>query len=304
VYELLALLFGLGGLLRAIQRAERFGVWLGFVMILSLLLTMLRADRQPIDLLLPVTCLALLAAYVIQRWLNALLARATIAVDGPIIAAGVVVFSVIAVGVVQFAGGRALPSAVGSLTLDPLLVLLGTILVLPVAVGVLLYTVFELRALLRAGLTLLFALLALGSFAAGWGVTQMRVSDAREIILGRVVTSPDVRNLVAMAEQIAIRAEGAKSPLPIAVEAADPVMAWYMRDAAVQPNQLPSGVITLLGAQPRVEGGYVGARFTTRESWDMTGFSIDEWMQWLVYRNDRVRMPLVVQEVTLWERPR
>lgn len=303
-YELFALLLGLGGALRGLRRAERFGVWLSFVTVVALSLVMLRADRQPIDLLLPVTCLALLGGYVMQPWLTALIQRASLAVDGAIIAAGAVVAAVIAVALLTYAGGRALPSAVGPVALDPLLVLLATLLVLPIAVGVLLYTVFEVRAILRAGLTLLFALLALGAFAAGWGATQVRVSDAREIILGRVVTAPDVRNLTALAEQVAIRAEGMKSPLPIAVEVDDAVVAWYMRDAFAPPNQAPPGVITRLGEQPQVEGSYVGARFTTRESWDTSGFSIDEWVQWLVFRNIRARMPQTVQEVTLWERPR
>lgn len=302
-YESFALLAGVAGLLYAIRRADRFGVWLGFAMILALSVVMLRVDRQPIDLLLPVTCLALLAGYVLQRWLTAVLQCASIAVDGPIIAAGAIVVLVIVMALLTYASGRALPGALGGGTLDPLFVLLATMIILPVAVGALLYTLFEIRAILRAGLTLLFALLALGSFAAGWGVTQMRVSDAREIILGRVVTAPDVRNLVTFAEQIAIREQGAKSPLPIAVEVDDAVVAWYMRAAFVQSNRPPAGVITLLGEQPQAEGSYVGARFTLRQSWDMSGLNIDEWVQWLVFRNNRVRQPLIVQEVTLWERP-
>lgn len=282
--------------------APLFGLWLGFTAMAALAIIFLQPGRQPIDLLLPVTLLALLAAYAIQAWAETMRAQASVEVDGVIVPVGLAVTAFLALNLTSFVRGRIPAAALGGAAQGELglLVLFGLVLGL---VGGLLVMMYNLRAALRAGASLGLLILTLASFSAGWGATQVRVDDAHEIIRGSRVTTTGVRLLLETAEQIAIRTQGHTGTLPIQIDVDDPVVAWYLQGAQVTADSLPAGIVTPFGQQPQaVSGGYIGARFNIRQAWDTVGLNLDTWLEWALFRESSGQPPLDVQSVTLWEK--
>jgi len=333
VYEALAVLIGVAGLGHVLARRGRreasvldpdveegleqpfldelvpeepgalFGVWLGLTVIAALAIVLIQAGRQPIDLLLPVTLLALLGAYIIQTWAEMTIAEASPGVEGVLLAVGAAAAAFLMLTLTTFVRRQVMPTlfaGAGSLAQIGLIGLF--LLVLGAGAG-LMTLLYGGRAVLRAGSTLALGLLALASLSASWGATQVRAGDAREIIWGPEVTTPGVFLLLDTADQLAIRTQGHLESLPIRVETDDPVALWYLRDARVVPNQAPAGVATLYGEQPQsATGSYVGARFNIRESWDATGLNPDAWLKWALYRESVDNKPVPTQSLTLWQR--
>lgn len=302
VYEIFALVVGAAGLVWVLLRSDRFGAWLGLSAILSIVIIVLQGGRQPIDLLLPVTLLALLAGYAIQLWAEAMTARATFTSDGVVFAVGAAVAGFLILQVTAFVRGRFVPTQLAGLVLQPEVTLLMLFVVLCLVVGVLLMLMYEPRTVLRGLVTLGLTALALVSLGAGWGVTQERAGDPREIILGSHVTPGVVRDLVAEAEDIAIRSDGSRFSLPVRVEVDDPVVAWYLRDARLLPDQAAAGAVTAFGQQPQGIDNAIGARFDTRLEWDPVGLDFDAWLEWVLFRTSPAYPPQVTRSVTLWAR--
>ncbi len=315
VYETLIIGVGVIGLARVLlegrhlempptgSSAPVIGAWLGFAAIISLAIIILQPGRRPIDLLLPVTLLALLAGYAIQPWAEAVKSKASLVADGVVLVVGLTLIAFIVLQVTAYVRGRFPPISIGSLALPAEIALVSLFLLLIGVIGALLALMVEARTALRAAATLGLAVLALGTFSASWGAIQERVGDPRELILGPAVTSTDVRNLVETAEQIAIRAQGHLATLPIRVEVDDPVVGWYLRDAQWPQGAAAPGVVTADGGKPQsVESGYVGARFYTRVAWDALGLSFDAWLEWALFRTSGTRPVQMTQTVMLWEK--
>ncbi len=303
VYETLVLVAGVIGLARALSRADPFGAWLGFAVIVSMATAMLRPGRQPLDLLLPVTLLALLAGYAIQPWAEAVRARASLSVDGIVLAVGFVVTTFLMLTLTAFVRNRIAPTTVLGVVVPSQLAIMATSLVIIGVVAGLLAMMVDARSVLRGAATLALLLLALASLGAGWGATQVRVGDPHEIVWGPNVTTRGVRLLMDTAYQIAIRSQGHVGTQPIRVEVDDPVVAWYLRDARVLPGEAPAGIVTRFGDQPRTtDGGYIGARFNVRESWGTLGLDLRAWLEWALFRTSPGAPAQVTQAVTLWEK--
>jgi hypothetical protein len=280
-----------------------FGAWLAFAAIISLVVIFQQSGRRPVDLLLPVTLLALLAGYAIESWARTTLTQASWPVDGVMCAAGLALAARALLLMAESARGlsRQMVLLGTPVQADVNFVMLETALIVAVA-GVVLALLYNVRSVLRAGATVGLAVLALGSLAAGWGATQVRPGDAREIVWGPAVTTPSTRALRDAAEQIAIRSQGHAGTLPIRLEVDDPVVAWYLRDAQIRPGDVVQGVVTLAGEQPRApEGGYIGSRFTIGAAWDALGLSLDDWIEWALFRTGG-EAPAATKQVTLWER--
>ena len=303
VYETLPVVVGVIGLARALAGADRFGAGLGFAAITSTAIIILQPGRQPIDLLLPVTLLALLAGFVIQPWAEAVKSKASLVADGVILAVGIAVVTFLTFQVSAFVRGRFLPTSIGGVVLPPEIMLVSLFVLLVGVIGALLALMYEIRTVLRAVATLGLIVLIFGSIGIGWGATQERVGDPREIVWGPSVTPIDVRDLVTTAEQIAVRAQGHTATLPIRVEVDDPVVAWYLRDARLPEGQVAAGVVTPFGAQPQPsEDRYIGARFNTRAAWNTLGLNVDTWLEWVLFRTSGADLPQATRTVTLWEK--
>ncbi|MGH2593969.1 MAG: hypothetical protein ACRDGG_10695, partial [Anaerolineae bacterium] len=303
VYETLPVVVGVIGLARALAGADRFGAGLGFAAITSTAIIILQPGRQPIDLLLPVTLLALLAGYVIQPWVEAVMSKASLVADGVILAVGIAVVTFLTFQVSAFVRGRFLPTSIGGIVFPPEIMLLSLFVLLVGVIGALLTLMYEIRTVLRAVATLALIVLIFGSIGIGWGATQERVGDPREIVWGPSVTPIDVRDLVTTAEQIAVRGQGHTATLPIRVEVDDPVVAWYLRDARLPEGQVAAGVVTPFGAQPQPgEDRYIGTRFNTRAAWNSLGLNVDTWLEWVLFRTSGVDLPQATRTVTLWEK--
>jgi len=303
VYETLPVVVGVIGLARALAGADRFGAGLGFAAITSTAIILLQPGRQPIDLLLPVTLLALLAGFVIQPWAEAVKSKASLVADGVILAVGIAVVTFLTFQVSAFVRGRFLPTSIGGVVLPPEIMLVSLFVLLVGVIGGLLTLMYEIRTVLRAVATLGLIVLIFGSIGIGWGATQERVGDPREIVWGPSVTPIDVRDLVTTAEQIAVRAQGHTATLPIRVEVDDPVVAWYLRDARLPEGQVAAGVVTPFGAQPQPsEDRYIGARFNTRAAWNTLGLNVDTWLEWVLFRTSGADLPQATRTVTLWEK--
>ena len=280
-----------------------FGAWLGFTAIAALAIVLIQAGRQPIDLLLPVTLLALLGGYAIQAWAERMIAEASPSVDSVLLAAGAVVAAFLTLTLTAFARRQLMPAflaGAGSFAEFALAALF--LLILGVGAG-LMTLLYGWRAVWRAGSTLALGVLALASLGAAWGATQARAGDAREIIWGPEVTTPGVFLLLDTADQLAIRTQGHLESLPIRVEVDDPVVHWYLRRVRAPSNEAPAGIVTLYGEQPRATtGSYVGARFIVRESWNVAGLNLDAWLKWALFRESAEAKPVPTREITLWRR--
>jgi uncharacterized protein (TIGR03663 family) len=276
---------------------DLFGAWLGFAAIIAATIVVLQAGRRPIDLLLPIALLALLAAHAIQPWAEAMRTKASIG-EGVLLVVGLVIwarmalFTTLSVTLPDAASVEQLVIAVAIIGVS------GLLLDVVLDIGL-----FRPPIIRRAAATLGLALLLLASFSAGWGATQVRAGDAREIVFGPDVTTLGVRALANAAGQIAVRTQGNVGDLPIRVEVDDPVVAWYLRDARLSSDQSAMGVVTLFGQQPQpLDAEYIGARFTIRETWDTLGLNVDAWLEWVLFRASAAEPPLETQAVTLWRR--
>ncbi|HLF28855.1 MAG TPA: glycosyltransferase family 39 protein [Anaerolineae bacterium] len=328
VYETLALLVGFAGLLKVLTQRRQvsppvasdgqepaeiedeknapdslLGAWLGFVAIIALAIIMLQTGRRPIDLLLPVTLLALLAGLAVESWAEQVRARAALLIDGVIVAVGLVVVVYFTLTLAAFVRGQLQPGNVFGTILPPEMMLVVLFVLMFGAVGVLMAAMFNRRSVLRGAATVSLLVLTAASFAAGWGATQVRVGDAREIVWGPRVTTSSVRTLVDAAEQTALRSTGTLERLPLRLEVDDPVLAWYLRHAQLLEGETAVGVVTRYGEQlPTADGGYIGSRFNTQAAWDTLGLNLDTWLAWALFRDSAEEQPVVTQSVTLWEK--
>jgi uncharacterized protein (TIGR03663 family) len=292
---------------------DLFGAWLGFAAIIAATIIVLQAGRRPIDLLLPIALLALLAAHAIQPWAETMRAKASMG-EGVLTAVGLVIWARIAMFTTMSVTRPDAASVEQLVIAVAIISVSGLLLDVVLDIGL-----FRPPIIRRAAATLGLALLLLASFAAGWGATQVRVGDAREIVFGPDVTTLGARALANAAEQIAISTQGHVGDLPIRVEVDDPVVAWYLRDARPPAGQAAMGVVTLFGQPPEctrhasclhsggqppqpLDAEYIGARFTLRETWDTLGLNVDAWLEWVLFRASAAEPPLETQAVTLWRR--
>lgn len=308
VYELLGLVFGLGGLVWGLLRGRRMAALLGLWVGLAGLLLALMPGRTPVDLLWLVVPLALLVGGAVDE-----LARDRGLAAGALpLAYGGVVLVVWAHCYLMLAryatfGDRAdLALALISIVLQGLLGL---------SFGLMLGADRTLRtAAVGTGVALLALMLA-----AGWGVAYRRPADPREALL-REPTAVNVRDLVRTLKELSWRETGMPTTLAFVVEAPrDSVVAWYLREFSMarRVERLASGieddawtvaVTTGRDGAPMASSGrsYAGQDFPLRRTWSPRSLDPRFWraghnvtLDWLLFR-EGIPLPEADRWATLW----
>jgi uncharacterized protein (TIGR03663 family) len=311
VYEPLALLLGLGGLLWAIRRGHRFGILLGLWAGLGILLLALMPGRAPLDVLWVVLPLAMLAGVAAKVLLHSL------GKSGGWLNEGLYAFVVLLLWahfylmLARYATLGA-PADLALALLSLLLqVLLGTSFALTIDIG---------AALHGAATGTCVALLAV-TLSTGWGIAHVRPSDPRELLVDQP-TADGVRDLVETLRDLSWRETGMPATLPFTFEAAsDSTLAWYLRDFSAARRVENVGDLGIESSDGRNSSvlvtserelalsnvEYVGQDFPLRRSGNQHEIHCTwEWpprcdavVAWLLFRKTP-SPPATEQWVTLW----
>jgi len=311
LYEPMALVLGIGGLLLMGVRARQRGVgagpgsalWpriLGLGALAALVLMLLRRGGTPAEVLLVVYPLALLAGPLVADVLEGL--RQT---QQPLAAWGlaaalilIAAISAIYLGLYAEQVGLSVEQASPRLLLALLLPLMGLALVA--------LTVTWERSLWRPAVAVLIGLLTLYTLGTGWGLAQLRPNDPREPWVQQP-TSEQVRMLVSVLEEASRQRLGMANELPVTVQpTGDDVLAWYLRDFVnvtftdrLGAQVTTPAVITVESEQPPALGGaYAGTDFVLRTRLLPERPNETDWIRWLVIRSGMLAQPDV--RVVLW----
>ncbi len=308
VYELLALLFGLGGLVWAISRSHRFGIALGIWAGMGLLLLLLMPGRMELDVLWVLLPLTMLTGVATEQLARSLQERRDWISEG--LHVPVVIF--LWVRLYLALASYATSGTPGDLVLVMLTVIMQALLAITFAL--LLRFDAAMRSMaVGTGIVLLALLLS-----AGWGVAYVRPADPREPLV-REPTAIEVRDLVQTLRDLSWQETKMPLTLPFTLQAApDSVLAWYLRDFGaahlVQDFSAEEIGSTLVSTQldlGAVGGGaaYRGQDFTLRRDWDPAVLVCAwEWplrcqstAAWWLFRDSReVPGPEIDQQVVLW----
>lgn len=269
VYEPLALLLGIGGLVWAVRRGWRLGALLGLWAGLQVVIVSLMPGRLPLDTLGIVLSLALLTGYAVQVLVQSMHSQKVW------VGEWLYVLVVLILGVYLYL--RLARYALYGSVADLFLVLLTLILLLFLAA--IFVMVAQTTVVLRGfviGAGVLFLLVTL---SAGWRLAYVRPSDPRELLTYEP-TADTVRDLVGTLRDLSWRKTGMPEMLALTlVTPSEPVAAWYLRDFGnlrlletldnAQVGQLGPFVVASRTDWTPSADNYAGQEFVLRYSWDV-----------------------------------
>ena len=311
IYEPLAVVVGLAGLVFALQRNDRFILLPVAWLIVAILLAVLRPGRTTGDVLLMVIPFALLGGYTFQALQDSLRTTRFSREEGVLVLALLPVIAYFVLGLAAYAQNpNSTPLVLGALTIAAGAQI--TQVLLALVLMVILVTLFTGltggEAALRGATSAVLLTLALATWAAGWNAAQNRPGDPREIIVGPEATSPAVRDLVH--DLAVLSAQKTTNPhlldfVALGGSPSDAVLKWYLRDmpnahfvAGLDASSAPQALITTGLKPPALPGSYAGQRFTLQQTWSLEGQTAGDILKWLVYRNAEAPKP--TQQVVLW----
>jgi uncharacterized protein (TIGR03663 family) len=317
VYELLVLLFGIGGLVWAVRRGHRFGVLLGLWAGLGTLLLLLMPGRAPLDTLGVVLPLALLTGVVVELLIRSLRVRRAWPTEW--------LYALVVLALWVHLYLRLARYAQYADSLD--LILAGMTLVLQAVLAMVFVLAMGADLMVRGFAVGTGILLLAVVVSVGWGVAYVRPADVRELLV-REPTAVEVHDLVQTMRDLSWRRTGMPTMLPFTLEAApDSVLAWYLRDfsAARRVGDLEDldidGQVLVTSRRdwmPAGDAEYAGQDFTLHRSWNpgeircvrppaqpSLGFQAQQRLQcdavfeWLLFR-DASTSPVPDQSAVLW----
>jgi uncharacterized protein (TIGR03663 family) len=335
IYEPLALLTGLVGLVWFVRRKRRFGVLLGLWIGLGFFLLVAFPPQVPAGAMWIILPLALLGGVTVEAvmsgWRSIRGWRAEWVYGFITGALWVYLY-------LRFSSyglkGDPLDLVVGIIaSVSPLLLLALAALVFALISGddrvVAAEIIRGARSALRGVIVSTGIVLLAATFSVGWGVMQVRPADPRELLVYEP-TAPDVRDLVQALRDLSWRETGLPTTLEFTYEAQpDSVLTWYLRDftAARRVDSLQGlevgeqgTVIVTLDREwvPGLREGVdlVGQDFVLRRSWNLSQISCAlEWppcneaVEWLIQRIPvppdhtgewSVLEPVAVQQAIIW----
>ncbi len=313
IYEPLAVVVGLAGLVFALQRNDHFILLPVAWLIAALLLAVLRSGRTTGDVLLVMIPLALLGGYTFQAIQDSLRATRFSREEGVLALVLMPVITYFVLGLAAYAQNpNSTPLAIGALKIagGAQITQIFLALVLAVILVALFTGLTGGAAAMRGATSAVLLTLALATWAAGWNAAQNRPGDPREIIVGPEATSPAVRDLAR--DLAVLSAQKTTDPhlldfVALGGSRSDAVLKWYLRDmpnvrfvAALDAASTPLALVTTEPKPPALlEGGsYAGQRFTLQQAWSLEGKSANDILKWLVYRNAEAPKP--TQQAILW----
>lgn len=311
VYELLGVVFGLGGLVWALRYDRHWAALLGLWTGAAGMLLAIMPGRVPTDLLWVVVPMAMLVglaarAIISSRW------PARLAPDGAYGALVLLLWAQCYLAVARYTVSGERVDLVVAATVIGLQVLLG------LGFAFLLGTDPALRTAAAGTGLVLMALMV----SAGWGVAYERPADPREALITRP-TAVNVRDLVATMRDLSWQQTGMPTTLEFVYEApVDSVLSWYLRDfqmarrvgrlSELHPDDVGSIVVTLgddeTAAPDALEGEYVGQDFSLERQWAPNLVGCRFWqsgcrvaIDWFLFR-DGPSLPEPERWATLWRR--
>ena len=314
VYEPLALVFGIGGLVWAVRRGRRLGAFLGVWAVAGILLLLLMPGRMPLDVSWVVLSLSLLSGLGVEALIQNLRDRGDWLNEGLHVPVVVLLWIHMYLMLSRY--------SVYANSTDLALALL------TVALQGLLASVFGLAMKFDAALRAVVVgtgILLLGvTLSTGWGGAFVRQSDPREL-LTHEPTAIEVRDLVQTLRDLSWRETGFSTTLPVMYEPPlDAVIAWYLRGFGtvqrvehIQSEDIVTtwdmgGVILTAdsGALTSLETlntEYAGQDFVLRRRWNPSEVAcVWEWpprcqdaVAWLLLRKT-LAPPVASQQVVLW----
>ncbi len=309
VYEPLILFFGLAGLLISLRRMTALTVLLSIWTIGSLIVAILQAGRQVLDLTLVLTPLALLGGIALELLGRDLEQHGAWRVEGWFWLVAAIILGFLAINTSRSAMGA--NSASGTLlgiTLGQFTsIAVGAVLAATVIVGLFLILIGW-QATLRAGAMTLFVMLAVVSFSSAWSVTQVRPNDPRELVWGPTATSLEVRALREELEAASKQRSGFinQAAVVVTLPQDNPILRWYLRDfAKAQYNAVVSDLAPILVAPadstfpPFVTDTYQGQRFKVQTQWEPSQLTNNDSLRWWLYRESDAA-PAPTQTYVVW----
>jgi uncharacterized protein (TIGR03663 family) len=265
LYEPLALLFGVGGLVHAARRGSRFGALLGLWAAAQLAVLTLSPAGHPLEALgcvLPLACLAGVAV-------AAVLGVVTNPQDWPAVRLYLPIVIVLW-GYFYLTLMRYANTADSS---DLLLALLVGLMQVLLAALFALATQPSRAAIAFAAATGLVLLVV--TVSAGWGVAFVRATDPREPLLAQP-TADEVRDLQHTLRELSWAETGLPSTLRLALEEpSSPVLRWYLRDFAGLESYVPGSgavlpevIVTARRELLLTDSRYIGQDFALARRWD------------------------------------
>jgi uncharacterized protein (TIGR03663 family) len=289
LYEPLAFLSGLGGMIWAIRRKRRLGLILGLWGGLGIVLHSLMPGQPPAESVWLVFPLAMLGGSAIEMLVQR--SRGTVEWRGtwPYAAATFALWVYLYLRIVQYAlRGDFSELLRGALAFAvPLLLLLLVAILILLTAGsesreVLNEILAGTRKVLRGAAAGTCVMLLLVTFAAGWGCAHVRPAALQEPLVAEP-TAVEVRSLVQTLQDISWRETGTATALSFVYDTPpDSVLAWYLRhfNAAHRVEGLREADVTpdmtvvvnerrdWLQGQANQGDSLVGQDFALQRTWD------------------------------------
>ena len=304
--ELLLVGFGFAGLIWALLRRDRFGVWAGMAAGVALLVPLLGRGRHPVDLALVVLPLTLLAGPAIARALRPIRQWRDDPEPWLLAALSLVLLSTAAL---------CLPSAWSPANTAEWRQLYTGIGIVTAVLAVLVWVAYGVFGNWRTvGQAVPVVLLI---FGAAWGVGQVVALSydrgaGREAAALIQTPAPDVLDLAKSVRDLSGLHGGGprdgKVDLIWPERPGDPLLAelrWLLRDhavlrvAAAIPSDPASLVITPVEDQPLLKDRYTGAEFPILQTWRPTGLGdFNAYLRWVLYREAKTAPEM--QKAILW----
>lgn len=316
VYEPLTVLAALVGTVVALRKRHGLGLlWVSWALV-GLLQLVLSPDPEPTGLLWVVLPAAAVAGLAVEELVKSLLARGRWLNEGLHLPIALALWTYCGLALARFARqGDSTDLFLAGLTL-----LLQVLLTAAFGFAVSAPEPGEdpvsaarrgFGAALRAGGVSLGLVLLLVTFSTTWGLSHLRPADPAELLV-RDPTSPEVRVLVEVAEQVSVLNTGIENRLPVVfLGETDPSLLWALRDFAgqsvaarsaedafAQLGQRPALVIAPLDVAP--VAGYVGEVFTVRRVHHLPE-AVREMIGWWLYRRTTDHA-VATARVALWVR--
>ena len=299
IYEMLALLFGLLGLVWAFWRGNNTVKTLACWTLLGLGLGLLRPS-QPDAPLLTLIPLALLAG----AFLSSVLTNMQKPPVGATAAALTVLGAHIFISLGQYARHAASnPERAGAS------LLVGGISTILVAGVVALIWTYSQRLARQSLMVALVVIFSIYSWGKAWELGHTHQADPRELWVEEA-TAPGARILVETLKITSERSTRSPYTLPLTVQSDDPILRWYLRDFAdvtwvdaLQPAVISEAVVTPVEEQnPLLGDSYLGMDLALRveEPAGTDVPSLGQVLRWLLLRDAPV--PVASERIVVWIR--
>jgi uncharacterized protein (TIGR03663 family) len=294
VYESLALVLGIAGLIAGRKRKDAFTWLLRYWAVFTLLFSILPGYRPPSSVLLILLPLMLMAGQAVEQLWKTL---------GPRLAeprlwalVGVSVF-VCAAGLIQLVTYLAVPA-------QTYLLRMAALFVFAVSIYALVWSLSGKDIPLRAAVVSVLLLLLLGGIRAEARVNYMRARDPLEPLVGTTV-SPDVLVLADKAAEFSSRLLGDPRVMTWQVDASLEVpLGWYLRSFeqvsyVTHAPASPEAGGVILPAAAAAPAKYVGLRFALHLTWSGGRYTLADWLRWWAGQQPAFTRPQH-EEVMLW----